>query len=56
MAYVGLPVKLVSTHVFFCNPAQGYINKTWGVPLTPKDQNDRLDEWSNGTAIIYLYM
>jgi len=23
---------------------QGYINKTWGVPLTPKD---RLDEWSN---------
>jgi len=29
------------------NDDQGYINKTWGVPLTPKDRNARLDEWSN---------
>ncbi len=26
---------------------QGYINKTWGVPLTPKCQNDLLDQWTN---------
>jgi len=28
-------------------PHQGYINKTWGVPLTPKRQNDLLDQWTD---------
>jgi len=35
--------------ILVCCMIQGYINKTWGVPLTPKDQNDRLDVLSDGT-------